>query len=47
MTLHFQRSIKKTYLLDKNNFISEDTIEPASHFICKDCLQTYYDTIEW
>ncbi len=25
---------------------TEDTMETASHFICKDCLQTQYDALE-
>ncbi len=30
----------ETCLSNKNNFIVKDTMETASHFICKDCLQT-------
>jgi hypothetical protein len=26
---------------NSGNFTTEDTMETASHFICKDCLQTY------
>ncbi len=36
---NFQRCINKTCWLNKDNFITEDTMEAASHFIHKDCLQ--------
>ncbi len=32
--------------LNKVNFITEDTMEAESHFICKDCLKTYHEALE-
>ncbi len=34
----FQRSSNRTCCSKRDNFITEDTIETASHFIRKDCL---------
>ncbi len=36
----FKHSIIKMFCLKRANFITEDTMEAASHFICKDCYQT-------
>jgi hypothetical protein len=33
-------------VLQTFNFIAEDTMETASHFICKDCIQTLYEVLE-
>ncbi len=35
-----QCSINKTCCSKRDNFINDDTMETASHFIRKDCLQT-------
>ncbi len=32
--------------LNKDNFITEDTMETESHFISKYCLKTYHDALE-
>jgi hypothetical protein len=31
----------------KIKIFTEDTMETASHFVHKDCLQTYYNTLEF
>jgi hypothetical protein len=42
----FQCFTNRTCESIQDNFITEDTIETASHFICKDCLQTLYVSLK-